>query len=89
MKVNMNINTAGVNVPPAINHPAKPAKVAGDGVSFEGSAALDEAVKGLPDSRPEAVDRARELINNPNYPSQETVGRLSQFLATKLTSGGE
>jgi hypothetical protein len=56
---------------------------------FESSNALDGALQSVPDVRSDAVDRAKQLINDPNYPSADTIKKLSSFLADKLTSGEE
>ncbi len=47
---------------------------------------MDAALKSLPDSRPEAVERAKQLISDPSYPSQDMVKQLSQFLTANLKS---
>jgi hypothetical protein len=42
---------------------------------------LMEALRNLPDSRPEAVERARNLIADPDYPPQHLQEILAQQLA--------
>jgi len=87
MEINMKINTGGI---PATTHAKrsapKPLSPSG-GDAFASSNALEGALKNVPDVRPEAVARARQLINDPNYPSADTVRQLSNFLAGKLQSG--
>jgi len=56
---------------------------------FASSTALEGALHSLPDARPDAVERARQLISDPNYPSADVVRKLSGFLAGKLTSSAE
>jgi len=45
---------------------------------------LKQTLQELPDSRPEAVARARQLIADPDYPPQETQQILAQHLAIRL-----
>jgi hypothetical protein len=47
--------------------------------------ALRQTLENVPDSRPEAVERARKLIADPNYPSQRTLLILARHLAQHLT----
>jgi hypothetical protein len=51
-------------------------------VRFDQSAGLDRALAGMPDMRPDAVERARKLIADPNYPSKETLWRVGELLAS-------
>ena len=86
MEISTNMNVSGLNgfIPPGRS--AASAKTAADTASFTRSDAVEAELKSLPDSRPEAVDRARQLINDPSYPSSTTVKQLSQFLAANLQS---
>jgi len=86
MKIHSNINTGGVQGPTPPQRPASPATPEGDGVSFNSSAALDSTLKSLPDSRPEAVERARTLVADPAYPTPEIIQKLSRHLAEHLAS---
>jgi hypothetical protein len=54
--------------------------------SFDGASALESALGSVPDVRPEAVSRARELIADTTYPSPQTLRKVSDFLAKKLLS---
>jgi hypothetical protein len=89
MEINTNMNVSGVNglLPPGRS--AAAAKTAADTASFTTSAGMEAALTGLPESRPEAVDRAQQLINDPGYPSSEIMKQLSQFLAPQLISENE
>lgn len=51
--------------------------------------ALKQTLHELPDSRPEAVARARKLIADPDYPSQLKQELLAQHLAAQLLSEGD
>jgi hypothetical protein len=86
MEINTNLNTGGVSGPTPPTRAASPAKVAGDGNSFASSAALENALKSLPDSRPEVVVRGKALANDPSYPPAPLTKALSLFLARNLTS---
>ena len=53
-------------------------------VAFENSAALEKRLAALPTQRAAEIDRARQLIRDPQYPSTEAVGRIANLLASKL-----
>jgi hypothetical protein len=89
MEVNTNMNVSGVNGVIAPGRTKGAAKTAQDTASFSGSAGVEAALAGLAESRPEAVLRAKQLINDPGYPPSDAVKQMSQFLASKLTSGNE
>ncbi len=89
MEINTNLNTGGVSGANPPGRPASPARPAGNGVSFASSEALDKALKSLPDSRQDAVERAKALVNDPSYPSSDTLKKLSQFLAANLSATEE
>jgi hypothetical protein len=50
---------------------------------------LEKSLHDTPDSRPEAVEKARQLINDVQYPPQETIKKISHLLAIKLKSDSE
>lgn len=81
------MNAGGVNPLIPNRRTASTNNKPADRAAFASSAALEAALKDIPDVRPEAVDRARDLISDPNYPSADTISRLSTFLATNLTGG--
>lgn len=86
MEIKNNMNVSSVN---GLNSPGRAtpaAKTATDTASFTKSAAVEAELKSLPDSRPEAVDRARQLISDASYPPPAVVKQLSQFLAANLQS---
>jgi hypothetical protein len=89
MEINTSMNVSGVNGLTPPGRPAAAAKAVADTASFTGSAAVETELKGLPDSRPEAVERAKELIGDANYPSSAIVKQLSQFLTANLKSANE
>jgi hypothetical protein len=57
--------------------------------SFDSSSALEMALNNTSDIRPEALARGLDLVNDSNYPSSDTVKKLSDFLAGQLQSGQE
>jgi hypothetical protein len=57
-----------------------------DDTSFAHWPDLQQALQNLPDARPEAVARARKLIADPDYPSQQTEEILARHLAVQLTA---
>jgi hypothetical protein len=84
MKINPNTNPVRVDgaQPPK---PAASAKLpAAEADAFAGSAAVNSALRNSPDSRPDAVARARTLINDPSYPGPETLRGISQLLAGQI-----
>jgi hypothetical protein len=87
MEIKSNLNTNGVSGLTPSTRPVASRNSAQAESSFADADALNAALKSTPDSRPEAVSRAQQLINDPNYPSSSTVDKVSQLLAEKLTPG--
>jgi hypothetical protein len=50
--------------------------------------ALTEAFKKVPFAREGMVARARQLLSDPDYPSDETIRLISEILATHLEFDG-
>jgi hypothetical protein len=50
-------------------------------VDFSDSSRLEQQLQNLPDVRPEAVQRGRELVADKQYPPQEGIRKISQLLA--------
>jgi hypothetical protein len=89
MEVNTNYSAGGVVGFTPQTSSASATRTAAAPDAFASSNALAKAVKNLPASRPEAVAQARALVENPGYPSADTLGQVSLLLAGKLVSGGE
>ena len=89
MKIDTKINATGLDNLAAAGRSTPTAQSATDETSFANSTALEAALKSTPDVRASAVDRAKELISDPNYPSPDTIKKLAGFLAGKLTSNPE
>jgi hypothetical protein len=87
MEINTRLEVAGMgeavpprrSVPPAVTAPP-------DGASFTDSTNLEAALKNLPASRPEAVERAKQLITDPNYPAPGLIGKVANLLASNIGS---
>jgi len=89
MKINSNTNPVRVDGA-QLPKPAVSAKLpVAEADAFAGSTAVNSALRNLPDSRPEAVDRARLLINDPSYPGPETLRKVSQLLAGQIGGPNE
>ena len=87
MEINTKMNAGGVNsITPTRQRTTAASQPAQPGASFDSSHALEAALNRTPDVRPEAIDRARELINDPSYPSADTIKKLAGFFAAKLQS---
>ena len=52
--------------------------------SFEGAQGLSEALLRTPESRPDLVARAREMVASPNYPPPEMIRNLANLLAANM-----
>jgi len=85
MEVNTNLNVGGVGGPTPPKRPA--ASRPSDAASFTSSAALDKALKSLPSTRADAVERARTLTSDVNYPPLETIRKISRLLAIHIEGG--
>jgi hypothetical protein len=87
MEINTNLTAGGVtNLTPTKQRSVAASQPAEPGASFASSNALEVALNGIPDIRPEAVESARALINDPNYPSADTIKALAGFFAGKLSN---
>jgi len=89
MRIDSNLNSGGVDGSVSPKRTPSAAQHDAEGVSFSSTDALDTSIKSAPDSRADAVSRARTLINDPQYPSPEVLRGVSNILAVNLGSGGE
>jgi hypothetical protein len=89
MEINSNMKVGAVNGVATARRSSAASGASEAADPFANSTALDGALKSVPDVRPEAVERAKQLINDPGYPSAGTIKTLSNFLADKLTSAQE
>jgi hypothetical protein len=81
MEIKANLNASGANSPPA--------KAVSSRAAFTNSAALERALKDLPDARPEVVARARQLVNDPHYPPAVVIHKISMLIGAGLKSRSE
>ena len=89
MEVNTNFSAGGVGGITPQQPSAPAAKTAAAPDAFASSNALQDAVKNLPASRPEAVAQARELAADPNYPPAGILRQVSRLLAESLIPESE
>ncbi len=73
-----NINVTGSITRPANSNPVRPDR---DQAEFVNSETIDQALRAQPDVRPEAVEKAKSLVEDATYPPDETVRRLANLLA--------
>lgn len=66
---------------PAVRRPEKQEE---DAAQFPGSAQLDAALANTPDIRQGEVDRARELVNSPQYPPAAAIHSIARLLAIQM-----
>jgi hypothetical protein len=85
MKINPNLSLGGVN---GVSYSKAPvaAKDQAESVSLNGSAALDGALREVPDTRASEVARASQLVANPDYPSPAILKKMAAFFADNLSS---
>lgn len=55
-----------------------------DDQDFSQTDALRGAMDNLPRSRPDKIQRAKELIGDVNYPPAQTIRKISDLLAVKM-----
>lgn len=60
------------------------APAASDEQDFSQTDALRGALDNLPSSRPDKIQRGRELVSKVEYPPAETIRQLSDLLAVKV-----
>lgn len=89
MKINTNVTSAGVDGVSVPKRPVPTATPESEEASLNGLASVTGALQGTPDIRPAAVERARTLIANPNYPGMEIMSKVSQLLADNLGGAGQ
>jgi hypothetical protein len=89
MQVNPNYNMAAVpnvGVKPAGVRGSEPAR---EDTSFTETTALNQALGSVPDSRQDQVERARQLIDDVNYPPPEGINKIAHLLALNFAAESE
>ena len=89
MRIDPNLNPNGVDGTVGPKRSARPAPAAADPTSFARADALNTSIQTVPDSRTEAVDRARSLIRDANYPPPEVLRSVANLLANNIPSDGQ
>jgi hypothetical protein len=62
---------------------------ASDKAQFSGTEALSQAMAGLPDTRPDVVQHAKQIVGSVKYPPGETIDRISNLLAIHIRQGAD
>jgi hypothetical protein len=86
MEMDSNFSAARGNGASSAKRSARVFKDFSDETSFAQRPTLQDTLQNLPDSRPEAVARARQLIADPDYPSLRAQHILARHLAEQLTA---
>jgi hypothetical protein len=85
MHIQPNQNTGGLS-PAGMNRVEfRRSEIVNRAVNFEATDAVRKALRDTPDVRPEVVEAARQMIGQPTYPPRETINKLSQLLAMRLS----
>jgi hypothetical protein len=86
METDSNFSAARAHGASPARRSTRATKVLSDGSLLTHWPALRQTLQNLPDSRPEAVARARKLIADPGYPPPHQQEILARQLAVQLTS---
>jgi hypothetical protein len=90
MEIDANMKSGAVNGLPAAKRSAGGTPPTGTETgSFASSSALEGALNSTPDVRADAVARGRALVSKDGYPPEETIKKMSDFLASRLQDGPE
>jgi len=89
MEIDANLNWGPVNNLSPVKRASTEAPPAVESDSFASTNALGEALNNTPDVRAAAVATGKALVSSGNYPSSETVKKLSNFLASRLQAGSD
>lgn len=84
MRINPNFDRTMVTGTQASQAAAPKSPVVADAGLPSGPQKLLQAVKELPLVRADRVARARELVNDPAYPSDAVLGKVSDVLAANI-----
>ena len=85
MEVEFNVGLAANNPVSQSSVRRTPAQPAANTMSFENNTqALEQSLKEIPTVRPEAVDRAANLLSDANYPSNEVLNRVATVLSQNI-----
>jgi len=82
MQVNATNHLTPTPEPNRRSHSPAPA---GDAAAFSQRAAIERQLENLPAARTAAIERARALVKDDSYPPDETIQRIANLLAVKVT----
>lgn len=85
VKANKNVDLAQRPVLSQVK--PRPATANFDTVSFSRVVALEQAMHQTPALRPEAVQRARALVSDAEYPPTATIDGIATLLALEINAG--
>ena len=89
MEVNLNPNLGPIRESGPNQKPATQAQVEVDAAEFTRSQTLERTLAEAPDIRRQAVERARLLMGDVQYPPSETIHQLASLLALHMLEGQE
>ena len=89
MEIELNTNRLSSVSPASPPQKAREAAPAGDEANFSGTQALAEALAHLPETRPEVIQRARELVGSAKYPPDDMLNRIARLVAMELPNRTE
>ena len=89
MEIKLNTNLDSVaRVQPTPSNASRAIERKSDMPAFENSKALEAQLANLPDVRLDKLERALNLIGQPNYPPVQTMNGLAALLAAHLPHVG-
>lgn len=89
MQINPSHHQDPVGQTEMIRRNAATPRPAADAASFDRSAALNRSLAEVPDTRPEVVERAKQLIADVKYPPIEAISKIADLLAMHFDNEGK
>lgn len=86
MRVTGNSEPSGAAEAQAAKVQVRKARPSKETLALSASEELAGALKQIPEVRAEQVARAKELVNDPSYPSDAVLGKVSGLLADHIQS---
>jgi len=86
MEINFNpgrVSDSGTNQPIARGR-STPSTSEATGLPHERTQALEQSLRDASQVRPEVVERAKALVNDPQYPSDKDLDHISTLMALHL-----
>jgi hypothetical protein len=85
MEVKLNPNVDSIGRVAAGQTKRNEAKVEAQAAAFESSEALEQSLRRLPDSRTDAVAKAKQATALSTYPPPETIKKIAALLSKNIT----